>query len=195
MGAEGDGGALAPPLTAANRAFLSFPRNSICVVQRQHAEQILLRFREHAESWTRVDTILTASTSNHIKFLALQVRLPMKAIAVPTATADDESISDRSMRQSARSSPLSSCAVDISPSIIPPLSPHAVQILEDVARYRWKTLPKEQRDAVKAFMMQKIVLVRRRTHQHHLEQGSVLALRLINALSWGCLYRPAASKM
>lgn len=37
----------------------------------------------------------------------------------------------------------------------------APQILQDAVRYRWKTLPQSQRDAIKTYLVRKIVEVRR----------------------------------
>ncbi|RYG55149.1 hypothetical protein EON66_05990 [archaeon] len=73
-------------------------------VQRAAAESVLVAFRQHPESWTRVDTILSESTMQQTKFLALQ-------------------------------------------------------ILEDVIKFRWTALPKEQREGIRSYLVQKVIMV------------------------------------
>jgi exportin-1 len=70
--------------------------------QRAVAERVLNAFREHPDSWTRVDTILAASQSPQARYAAMQV-------------------------------------------------------LENVVKFRWKLLPSAQRDGIRAYLVQKII--------------------------------------
>ncbi len=66
------------------------------------AEGILLRFRQHADAWTRVDTILSESKLHQTRYLALQ-------------------------------------------------------ILEDLIRFRWRMLGTEQREGIRSYLVQKVI--------------------------------------
>jgi hypothetical protein len=48
--------------------------NNPSAPQRALADRLLTAFRDHPEAWTRVGTILEATTSQHTKYFALQVR-------------------------------------------------------------------------------------------------------------------------
>lgn len=61
-------------LVASILCAISFRACLVCIVQRQHAEAVLLQFRQHPEAWTRVDTILSESALAQTRYLALQVR-------------------------------------------------------------------------------------------------------------------------
>ena len=61
-----------------------------------------MAFKDHADAWTRVDTILEASANSQTKYIALQV-------------------------------------------------------LENLIKYRWKVLPAEQREGIRTYLVQKII--------------------------------------
>lgn len=104
--------------------------------QRLRAEQLMLAFKEHPEAWTRVDTILEQSSNPNTKYLALQVR-------VGSAHGEGQ----RSPRSARHRQPLHS-------------HPAHLQILEALIKYRWKTLPPEQREGIRTYLVQKIIAVR-----------------------------------
>ena len=100
---------------------------------RGQADQLLTAFREHADAWTRVDGILETSQSVETKFYALQVRLRGCA------------------------SRRAQCA----PFEMPSHRACPLQILENVIKYRWRSLPVEQSEGIKTYLVQKIISVRR----------------------------------
>lgn len=60
----------AAPTTAHSPLPFSLPR----LLQRAHADKVLVAFKEHPEAWTRVDAILETASNPNTKFIALQVR-------------------------------------------------------------------------------------------------------------------------
>eukprot|EP00201_Polytomella_parva_P003399 CAMPEP_0175074682 /NCGR_PEP_ID=MMETSP0052_2-20121109/21468_1 /TAXON_ID=51329 ORGANISM="Polytomella parva, Strain SAG 63-3" /NCGR_SAMPLE_ID=MMETSP0052_2 /ASSEMBLY_ACC=CAM_ASM_000194 /LENGTH=702 /DNA_ID=CAMNT_0016343059 /DNA_START=305 /DNA_END=2409 /DNA_ORIENTATION=- len=72
--------------------------------QRSEAEKVVLKFQEHPQAWTRVDTILELSQSQETKYVALQV-------------------------------------------------------LENVIRFKWGALPLEQREGVKNYLSSLIIRI------------------------------------
>jgi exportin-1 len=66
------------------------------------AQEVLTRFKDHPDAWTRVDKILEHAKSSNTKFFALQV-------------------------------------------------------LDPVIQYRWKALPRDQCDAIRNFIVDKVV--------------------------------------
>lgn len=92
--------------------------------QRQHAEAVLLQFRQHPEAWTRVDTILSESALAQTRYLALQ-------------------------------------------------------ILEDLIKFRWKSLAAPTREGVRTYLVQKIIGLSSKEEVLHAQRALIDKMNLL----------------
>jgi exportin-1 len=90
---------------------------------------VLVLFQAHPEAWTRVDAILAESTNSTSKFLALTV-----GGAPP---------------------PGGSCL----PAAVRTPARCGAQVLENVIKFRWRSLPQEQREGIRSYLVQTIIKV------------------------------------
>lgn len=128
------------------------------MLQRVLADKVLVAFKEHPEAWTRVDTILESSPNPNTKYIALQVSDNecgphyQRYIALQVRCLVGQALywvllGALTCKCFTHLDPLCACR-------------SLAQILEGLIKYRWKTLPAEQREGIRTYLVQKIITVR-----------------------------------